>query len=80
MVRERDGTLIGVIHGGSFDVEEMETTGKFRVLFNKFMKIEYYFNWISHVTGISLPECGPSPPPPNIQDVQLLLQKNQQQK
>lgn len=68
LVRERNGTLIGVVHAVSIEKND----DMIHITLSKYMKIDYYFNWISNVTGISLPDCGPSPPSPNSEDVETL--------
>lgn len=72
LVRERDGTLIGVVHGMDNDDNQTKIDRKMHITLTKYTRIDHYFNWISNVTGISLPECGPSPPPPNKADVALV--------
>lgn len=48
-LRERDGTLLGVL--SSFQSEKNIVYQQF------FTKIHRYFDWISEVTGMELPKC-----------------------
>lgn len=51
MMLEKDQTLVGIVKSTVF------TDFKHTIPVQKFMKISYFFNWISHITGMELPEC-----------------------
>lgn len=50
---EEDQTLIGVTKS---------TVYQHNIPVQKIMKISYFFDWISSITGMVLPECGEQAP------------------
>lgn len=54
------------------NIDHKRSPAEGKIYLTKYTRIDYYFNWIANVTGISLPECGPSSPPPNKEDVGLV--------
>lgn len=45
LVLQKDNSLLGIIRSGNqFNLQI-------------FTKVHFYFDWISHVTGLNLPQC-----------------------
>lgn len=54
LIREKDGTLIGVINSG---IADQEITGVDDIYVQVNADIRYYFDWISETTGLDMPKC-----------------------
>lgn len=54
LIRQKDGFLIGVTSHASI----IELSNYTLVEFQLFTKISSFYQWISNITGLSLPNCG----------------------